>query len=232
MGCVLGFAVTIGILAGTGQIPRVYVDRVLSQVPVQSVSWAALRPAGQPPREDWPPEVGDEYPDLHLTNQFGEQVQLRDYAGKVILLELAAIPCKGCQAFSGGHEFGDFGGFGCQPGLKSIDAYARRFADVELGDDEDVVFVQLLLYGRKAGSPTAEEVGGWASHFKMNSSPNLVVLRGDTSLISPDIHRRIPGFHLIDRDFVLRYESSGHRSSHDLYEDLLPALGRMANDGR
>ncbi len=40
-------------------------------------------------------------------------------------------------------------------------------------------------------------------------------------------YQKIPGFHLIDREFVLTHDSSGHHPEDDLYRDLLPALGQM-----
>jgi hypothetical protein len=43
----------------------------------------------------------------------------------------------------------------------------------------------------------------------------------------------IPGFQLIDRDFVLRYDASGHRPRHDLWRELMPAIPRLiAEAGR
>jgi hypothetical protein len=226
--CVSGFGITLGLLAYNGQIPESYIERALGQVPAEWVAWTGYQPTALLESGQWPPQLGEPYPDVTLTDQYGEQVQLRDFAGKVILVELAAIPCKGCQAFAGGNELGDFGGFGVQRGLESIHRYAKRFAGVDLGQDPEVVFVQLLLYGRRMSSPTPEEVGGWASHFRMNGKPNLVVLRGTPEMLGEETYRRIPGFHLIDRDFVLRYESSGHNPKHDLYGQLLPALGKLA----
>ncbi len=39
----------------------------------------------------------------------------------------------------------------------------------------------------------------------------------------------IPGFQLIDRDFVLRYDASGHHPRDSLWDDLLPAIPRLLN---
>jgi len=176
----------------------------------------------------WPPKVGLFYPDLILKDQNGERFQLSDLAGKVILLELAAIPCAGCQAYAGGNQVGGFRGIAVQPGLESIHEYARQFAKIDLGHHRDVVFVQLLLYGKAMREPTQSEVKRWANHFGLQRTDHQIVLRGDPALISQATYDRIPGFHLIDRDFVLRFDSSGHRPHDDLYRDLLPALGMMA----
>ena len=34
----------------------------------------------------------------------------------------------------------------------------------------------------------------------------------------------IPGFQLIDREFVLRYDGTGHRPRHDIWRELMPAI--------
>ena len=227
--CLLGFGITIGYLGYSGQIPASYLDQAVERLPPELVSWTGRRSVDQAAAGNvWPPRVGEPYPDLTLTNQFGEPVRLRDLQGKVILVELAAVPCKGCQAFAGGNEWGAFAGVGVQSGLGSIHEYAQRFGGVDLANDPEVVFVQLLLYGRKMTSPGPEEVGGWAAHFRMNNNPNLIVLRGTPELIRQDAFKQIPGFQLIDRDFVLRQESSAAHPETDLYRDLLPALGELA----
>jgi len=178
----------------------------------------------------WPPRVGASYPDLKLVDQNGQAFQLSRLTGKVILLELVAIPCKGCQAFAGGNRHGGFGGVSVQSGLDSIHDYAKRFAGVDIDGGTDIAFVQLLLYGTSMDSPSQQEVTGWARHFGMDRSRNQIVLRGEQSMISRETYQMIPGFHLIDRHFVLRYDSSGHHPKDDLYRDLLPALGRMVRN--
>ncbi len=180
------------------------------------------------PFEFWPPIDGERYPDLVLEDSHGQVVRLSDYAGKVILVELAAVPCKGCQAFAGGKRDGGFAGVGVQSGLDSIHHYAEEIASVNLKSSDDVVFVQLLLYGIAMDAPTREETRGWAEHFRMHDSDHEIVLRGDPSMVNRTTYNMIPGFHLIDRDFILRSDSSGHRPKENLYTDLLPKLKQLA----
>jgi hypothetical protein len=42
----------------------------------------------------------------------------------------------------------------------------------------------------------------------------------------------IPGFHLIDRDFVLRSDSCGHNPKANLFTDLLPTLRKLKSEPR
>ena len=176
---------------------------------------------------NWPPKLGRPFPELVLIDQTGNPFRMSDLKGKVIFIEYAAISCQGCQAFAGGHELGTFGGFRAQAGLESIERYAKRYAGVELGS-EDVVFVQILLYGKGRQHPTADEVRGWAKHFEMDRDQNRIVLGADASMIGPASYAMIPGFQLVDRQYILRSDSCGHRPKDDLYRDLLPLLGRLA----
>ncbi len=225
-GGLMAISLSLVILMLIGKSPQPIVNEVLRLLPIEMVSWSGSRSA-RPAVGPWPPVAGQRYPDLELRDQHGDTVHLSDFAGKVILLELAAVPCKGCQAFAGGNKVGGFAGVPVQPGLSSIGDYAEQFARVKLGEDENVVFVQLLLYGQSMTSPTQQEVTAWARHFGMNRQDNEIVLQGDPSMLGRASYQMIPGFHLIDRDFILRYDSSGHQSACDLYRDLLPALGEM-----
>ena len=112
------------------------------------------------PVEFWPPIDGQRYPDLVLEDSHGRVVRLSDHAGKLILVELAAVPCKGCQAFAGGNQYGGFAGVGVQSGLDSIHNYAQNIASINLKSSDDVLLVQLLLYGKGMGAPTREETRG------------------------------------------------------------------------
>lgn len=222
----LTLGIAVGALHFSGNSSMPMVDDAINRLPIEMVSWTGLRSSEPVVIGTWPPVKGERYPELLLRDHNGQQVRLSDFAGKVILMELVAVPCQGCQALAGGNERGGFAGVPVQRGLESIHQYARRFAGVELGRD-DVVFVQLLLYGRSMSSPTRAEVAGWAEHFRMTGSERTIVLQGDASMLGRETYQLIPGFHLIDEQFVLRYDSCGHHPEDDLYRDLLPALGRM-----
>lgn len=102
-----------------------------------------------------------------------------------------------------------------------LEKYARG---VSLSD-ERIVLVHLLLYrpGR-GGAPTVEMARLWANHFGIEESENMRVLVGEPYLIGAASYNMIPGFQLIDTDFVLRFDSSGHHPKHNLWSELLPAI--------
>lgn len=183
------------------------------------------------PLRGWPPTVGRPYPDIALIDQSGRVTSLNELRGKVVLVELVGMTCKACHAFAGGNQPSKarFRNITPQKGLGSIDEYAERFGKLSL-DHPDVVFVQLVLYGMDGRSPpTLEDIKAWSRHFGMDRYRNEIVLLGDKRFISPQTRRLIPGFHLIDRQGILRAMQSNDPRSDNLYTSLLPTMGRLAN---
>ena len=181
----------------------------------------------------WPPVLGEPYPDVQLRDHNGKLVSLSQFEGKTIVVEPVGMSCPGCQAFAGGHHAGGFRGVQPQPGLKSIEEYAPRYSGGVSLDDARIVFVQLLLYDMTAAqAPTIEDAMAWAEHFGTDRHPNRIVLVGDQRLIGPASYDMIPGFQLIDADFVLRSDSTGHHPRHNLYQELLPLLGDLVREDR
>ena len=101
----------------------------------------------------------------------------------------------------------------------------RDYAGGASLSDDRLVLVHLLLYEPgQQGPPSVETARLWAEHFGFVETENTVVLVGEDYLIGPASYRMIPGFQLIDRDFVLRYDATGHRPRHDIWRELMPAL--------
>lgn len=183
------------------------------------------------PLRDWPPVTGQFYPNLVLKDQTGQVTALSDFRGKVVLVEVVGLTCRACHAFAGGNESGRerFRGIEPQRGVDSIEKYAQGYAKVSL-DHPDIVFVQLVLYGMDGLSPPSlDDVRAWSRHFGMDRYRNEVVLVGDERFISPQTRRLIPGFHLIDRNGILRAMHSNDPRHDNLYTALLPSLGELAN---
>ena len=198
-----------------------------AMTPIRAKNPAKYEPDA--PLQGWPPVVGRFYPDLALEDQTGQVTAISDLRGKVVLLEVVGMTCKACNAFSGGNDesVGGFGGIRPQPGLESIDHYLQRFSGVPL-DDPRLVFVQLVLYGTDGRTaPTEADVRAWASHFGLDRNRNQIVLTGDARFVSPETRRLIPGFHLIDRNGILRALSSNDPKHDHLFDGLLPKVKEL-----
>lgn len=118
-----------------------------------------------------------------------------------------------------------------QGDLKSIEEYAATWAKVKLSDPK-VVRVTLLLYSMSMQAPSAEDAKKWADHFKMDRKKNQIVLAGEAWMLGDAAYNMIPGFHLVDADFKLVSDSSGHNPKDDLYKTLLPMLGKLVKEGK
>ena len=88
-----------------------------------------------------------------------------------------------------------------------------------------VLSLELWRFGAQA--PTAEDVHAWAEHFGMDRAKNRIVLAGTADLLGTASYNLIPGFQLIDKDFIVRSDSTGENPSRNLYQELLPMIPKL-----
>lgn len=173
----------------------------------------------------WPPVVGRTYPEIELCDLTGKKVKLSSYAGRVILLEPIGMSCPACQAFVGGEKKGGINGVTPQGGTSSLESYLAA-AGVSPTDTR-VVHVQLLLYGPNLGVPTLAEAQAWAKHFDFGRRSNEVLLVGDQRYINQHSYDMIPGMQLIDKNFVLVCDATGHNPRSSLFSELIPSVSKL-----
>ena len=173
----------------------------------------------------WPPVVGRTYPEIELCDLTGKKVKLSSYAGRVILLEPIGMSCPACQAYVGGEKKGGINGVTPQGGTSSLESYLAA-AGVSPTDTR-VVHVQLLLYGPNLGVPTLAEAQAWAKHFDFGRRSNEVLLVGDQRYINQHSYDMIPGMQLIDKNFVLVCDATGHNPRSSLFSELIPSVSKL-----
>jgi hypothetical protein len=175
----------------------------------------------------WPPRVGEPFPDLHLVTHTGQKMRLSELKGKVILIEPVGMTCPACNAFAGANRLGGYQGITPQKGLPSIEELLPRYAEgVELGD-ENIALVHVILYDLKMQAPKPDDAKKWYRHFGMSDYDNIYVMAADQRFIGQASYDMIPGFFLVDQDFVLRSDSTGHHPRHSLWQHLLPMVGKL-----
>ncbi len=183
--------------------------------------------AVEQPAHAWPPVKGEPYPDLALEDHEGRTVRLSGLRGKVLVIEPIGIACPACNAFAGAEARGGFRGAGVQTGLGSIDEHLSRWASTSLGVEPDLVLVQLLLFDTSSSvgnPPTAEDAREWAEHFRLDQRKNVIVLRGTRALANGGGYAMVPGFQVVDRKGVLRFDGSGHSPADDPYRAVLGSI--------
>jgi hypothetical protein len=185
---------------------------------------AAEKPEAPVP---WPPRVGEVYPDLRLVDQTGRTTSLSSFKGHVVLVEMIGMTCPACQGFSGAKKVGTFGGVDSDGGLTGIDELMSQYAPGVTFPSDDLVFVQILLFDMKMGAPTGDDARAWAEHFHRDAAKHEYVLAGGPALHNQASYVMVPGFQLVDRSFVLRWDATGHNPRHNLYRELLPAIPKI-----
>jgi len=215
-------------------------NRVLPRASIESITKSRISNAPKAPikksvakkaasielgPEFWPPKFNQKYPDLTLFDHRGNITTLSKVArGKVVLLEPLGMNCKACQAFSGGHKYGAFEGISPQADLKSIDEYLPKYARGVNIRHRSLVFVQLILYDMNMKAPSKEAIRDWARHYRLADRPNTYVLAGTPAMIGRESFQMIPGFHVIDKNFVFRGDGAGHRPKQDLWRQVIPSI--------
>jgi len=180
------------------------------------------------PPSPWPPVVGELYPDIVLLDHAGRKVAISDFRGKVVLIEPVGVPCAACQAWSGGHRVGGFGGVQPQENLPAFEEMISQYAGISV-DHPDLVVVQILMFDLTAThAPSMEEAANWARHFGLDEeSDNVHVLVGDARFTGRASYDLIPGFQVVDRDGVLVVDAAGHDAPSDVYREAMPRLGEL-----
>ena len=176
----------------------------------------------------WPPALNNCYPDMELLDQDGKKVRLSSFKGKVIIVEPIGMSCPACQAFTGANQknLRPFGNVSPQPGLKSIEELLPTYGGVNLSDPR-IVLVQLVLYNPSLKAPSLQEVQAWARNFGLYTTRNRYVLVGRANMVNKYSYNMIPGFQLVDKNFVLRSDSTGHNPRNNLYTHLLPMVKKL-----
>ncbi|MBP9090681.1 cytosine permease [bacterium] len=220
----------LGMLSASDFVCPAALAQAKSQAPVQAKAQVQASKQAQPQAlravpTFWPPVVGRTYPEIELCDLTGKKVKLSSYAGRVILLEPIGMSCPACQAFVGGEKKGGINGVTPQGGTSSLESYLAA-AGVSPTDTR-VVHVQLLLYGPNLGVPTLAEAQAWAKHFDFGRRSNEVLLVGDQRYINQHSYDMIPGMQLIDKNFVLVCDATGHNPRSSLFGELIPSVSKL-----
>jgi lipopolysaccharide export system protein LptA len=187
--------------------------------------------ATKPGAEFWPPRRGERYPNLALYDHRGQLVSLASLRGKVILIEPVGMTCEACQAFAGAGKLGGYGNQPMKAGGDALEDYFPRYTGGLSLFDPRIAYVQVLLYGLQLHTPSPYDAKAWAHHFKFDERPNVYVLAGTPELMGPASFAMIPGFQLIDKNFVLRawwYGENG--TGDDLWTKLLPMVPQLLGE--
>jgi thiol-disulfide isomerase/thioredoxin len=110
-------------------------------------------------------KVGEHPCNFSLKNQHGETVELYDYYGKVIVIDLSAMWCGVCQNIASDGE-----------------TLSQKYGD------EDFVWLTILVEDESGTAPDQSDLERWATMFGITGQ----VLAGDRSLVDPNAETGYP----------------------------------------
>ena len=185
-----------------------------------------------PPRAgvDWPPQLDQPYPDLELINHAGQSVRMSDFKGKVIVVEYIGMTCPACQASAERMRREHTGTSSHKEGLGRSRIISQAQPAACLWKMTESSSFRCCSTACPWGAPTPEDAKDWARHFQMDRPKNHLVLAGKEELLGQASYDMIPGFQLIDKQFVLRSDSTGHRPRHNLWRELLPLVPKLLKE--
>jgi hypothetical protein len=173
------------------------------------------------------PAVGHRYPDLELYDQSGSAVHLSDFRGKILLIHAVSMACPICQALSAADRFGPYGTVIPDVRFFSLENYLHRFAPGVHLNDPRIQVLQIIFFDEQQEPPTPAELAAWSAHFDLHRR-NIIVLGAPMNLSQTLGRKIVPGFQLLDRNMVLRADSTGRIPQQDFVNQLLPLLQSLA----
>ena len=126
-------------------------------------------------------QIGDHPCDFTLVDQNGEDFNLYDHHGKIIILDFSAMWCGPCALAA-----------------LEVEEIQKKYGD-------KVIYVTILIENLNQNSPSKSDLKKWAKSFGIESAP---VLSGSRSLLSSDPNlgwslSAWPQFHIIDQNMML-----------------------------
>ena len=179
----------------------------------------------------WPPKMNKIYPNLELYDQMGKKFTLSSLSGKVIIMEYIDISSPESQAQSGSAKMGAY--YGSK--TKEINTQVEIFGDVierstngafRLPND-NVLELKIIIYGPEGSAGSRDDAQNWAEHFNLQQSDNVIVAVPSNDLRSKATQSIVSGFQLIDKNMMLRVDSSGAEPKHNLGMTLAPLVPKL-----
>lgn len=194
--------------------------------------WSGVREVNSNYPTPWPPEMNKAYPDIALIDQNGNSFTLASFKGKVVVVEMVDMTSPISQAYSGAKTKGTYGS-----GEIKIDEFATDFSELVSKETQgtitlpskDIVLVKIIFFNDRAEQAKPEDAQMWAQHFGYKREDNMIVAVPQKDLRGKVSDKLIPGFQLIDKNFLLRVDSAGPEPKHNLQFRLLPMVSTLVN---
>lgn len=210
--------------------PPEEIKQILEQQQEERIKLAAGEPLNDKLPNPWPPKMNKPYPDLPLVASDGTNFKLANYKGKVIVLSFLDMSSPTAQAQSGAGLSGAYGV------TVDKDPLARPFSDVfrTIPESEDMNYphkdlleIIVLVYSQEGQQTTVDDAQNWAEHFDLSREDNVIVAVPVKDIRSDETGEVLNGYQLIDKNMILRVDSSGSSPKHNLKMTLMPLVPKL-----
>ena len=209
--------------------PQEEIDAILEQQKEELDKLLAGKSLNENLPEMWPAKMNKPYPEIELIDREGKAFKLSDFKGKVIILSFLDMSSPTSQAQSGAGLSGPYGV------TQDKDQYAETFEDVVRksvdGDfslpHPDVLQVNILVYKQDGSQPTVDAAENWATHFDLEKEQGVIVAVPQKDIRGDETNKIINGFQLIDKNHILRVDSSGPEPKHNLKMTFIPLVPKL-----
>jgi len=210
--------------------PPEEIKKILEQQQQERIKLAAGEPLNDKLPNPWPPKMNKPYPDLPLVASDGTNFKLANYKGKVIVLSFLDMSSPTAQAQSGAGLSGTYGV------TVDTDPLARPFSDIfrTIPESEDMNYphkdlleIIVLVYSQDGKQATVDDAQRWADHFDLSADDNVIVAVPAKDIRSDETGEVLNGYQLIDKNMILRVDSSGPSPKHNLKMTLMPLVPKL-----
>ncbi len=181
----------------------------------------------------WPAKMNSPYPDMAMFDQEGKEFTLSSLKGRIIVIEFIDISSPKSQAQSGAGLFGPY----YASASSDIDKYTQTFSQVlrknsassAMLPNDNVVELKIIVYGENGDAGSRDDAQNWAKHFDLKKSDNVIVAVPKKDIRGNESASLIAGFQLIDKNMLLRVDSSGPSPKHSLAMTFVPLMSKLMN---
>ncbi len=181
--------------------------------------------------DEWPPRMNNPYPELELIDQEGKEFFLSDLKGKVIIMEYVDISLPKSQAQSGAALAGPYYGGDPEDIDKSIELFSeilRKNTETKMTlPNPNVIHLKVIIYGEAGAQASRDDAQGWAEHFNLRKTDNVIVAVPKKDMRSDETQGIITGYQLIDKNMILRVDSAGTLPKHNLQLTFVPLVPKL-----
>ncbi|MGH1403321.1 MAG: hypothetical protein ACRBDL_03690 [Alphaproteobacteria bacterium] len=225
----VGLICLSGIAIEANKKPPEEIERILKE---KREIYEALR-KGEPVNKNlpglWPPKMNQKYPDIDLVNQAGEEFKLSDLKGRVLIVEYIDMSSPVSQAQSGGAILGAYGATTYVDKVTTpVSQVLKQSTEGELSlPHPHILEVKVIIYGEDGGQASRDDAGNWASHFNLNLKDGVIVSVPVKDMRDQLTKELITGYQLVDKNLMMRADSTGVEPTHHLKLTFAPLVPRL-----